>query len=611
MDTDEQTVKCELCGKELDSQRTLRIHKHQDHNLISSGIKRDSNELEDHKKSQPKIHDLTTSSPPGKVRVIELQNSQNSENNIKIEDYSNLIIQEKMAKDETENIRILLEKRIDQLEYQIENLRADYQKLKNVIEGKNPVEAEEQIKTDIKSLPEKLTKLRLKRINDEHLSQLSGFTSYYKSIPNGACLTHSAAVHIYNDENERINVKRKVNNHIADNYDNFYKNEIQMPYVETIGTGEEAHQIVLTTPVELKEFLRDPTSGSLLVYSNQQEIKALANIFNMNIHIFTYQKEACKPYWRTICPDPGLVSQAEYSPGTIPDMYLYNKYNCHFDLLISDQTVNGLNQVGQKLSSSSEYKQETSGLIESGTKENETDLESLIKNKQSGFRRTSPMSKPEETTICEVCRLNCNTNIRLKTHMKSHAQETIYDMSPLQQAIQPDSFKQDKPTGITCNKCERIFTEKYQLRKHVKDQHPSFKPCKNFPGKSPGEACTYGEQCSFYHVTLPQNTEICWDCGKLFTEKPSLMHHRKTTHKSTQYCKKIKEPGGCHRSSETCWFSHSEPDVSQSTFSSHNNAGENKLTPTNPEGPQNNADHTINPKQGFPRLPRTKLDPNI
>ena len=67
-----------------------------------------------------------------------------------------------------------------------------------------------------------------------------------------------------------------------------YKNEIQMPFVETIGTGEEAHQIVLTTPEELKEFLRDPTSGSLLVYSNQQEIKALANIFD--IYLLTKKK---------------------------------------------------------------------------------------------------------------------------------------------------------------------------------------------------------------------------------------------------------------------------------------------------------------------------------
>ena len=135
--------------------------------------------------------------------------------------------------------------------------------------------------------------MRQKRVNEDHISQLKGFTHFYKSIPNGACLTNCAAVHIHGNENERTQVKSKVNNHIADNYDKYYINEIELPFIETIGTGEEARQINITTGEDLKKFLRDPNSGSLLVFSNQQEIKALCNIFNTNIHIFIYDKENC------------------------------------------------------------------------------------------------------------------------------------------------------------------------------------------------------------------------------------------------------------------------------------------------------------------------------
>ena len=109
---------------------------------------------------------------------------------------------------------------------------------------------------------------------------------YFEADGDGACGTNCGSVHTMEDDSKgaMMNMKRKINHHMADHYDNIYKNVIGLPYIETV-FGEEERQ-VCSTPQELKEFLR--SERSLRVYSNVQELQAMANIFNMAIDIFTY-----------------------------------------------------------------------------------------------------------------------------------------------------------------------------------------------------------------------------------------------------------------------------------------------------------------------------------
>ena len=39
-----------------------------------------------------------------------------------------------------------------------------------------------------------------------------------------------------------------------------------------------------------------------------------------------------------MCPDPEMSQYADFPPGAVPDMYLYNSDNCHFDLLVADNS---------------------------------------------------------------------------------------------------------------------------------------------------------------------------------------------------------------------------------------------------------------------------------
>ena len=126
----------------------------------------------------------------------------------------------------------------------------------------------------------------LASVHEEHLPDLRGFSLRFKALGNGACVTNCAAVHVYEDEDEGPKVKRRVNLHMADNWDSYYKNKISLPYIETIGVGEHSKTVIITSGEEMIDFLR--SDDALLVYSNSQELIALSNIFNINISIFTF-----------------------------------------------------------------------------------------------------------------------------------------------------------------------------------------------------------------------------------------------------------------------------------------------------------------------------------
>ena len=63
----------------------------------------------------------------------------------------------------------------------------------------------------------------------------------YVAPSDGACFTNCLTTHIScteDVEERRINIRR-VNHHIADNSDNYYKYKIILPYIETVGVGEK------------------------------------------------------------------------------------------------------------------------------------------------------------------------------------------------------------------------------------------------------------------------------------------------------------------------------------------------------------------------------------
>ena len=80
------------------------------------------------------------------------------------------------------------------------------------------------------------------------------------------------------------------------------------------------------------------SEDSLCVFSNYQELLALANMLNITVRIFSYgiggDESRCE--WKEISPDPAKAATAHFPKGLIPDMYLYNSDQTHYDLLVAE-----------------------------------------------------------------------------------------------------------------------------------------------------------------------------------------------------------------------------------------------------------------------------------
>ena len=230
----------------------------------------------------------------------------------------------------------------------------------------------------------------------------------YETIPNGDCSENALSVHVYEDEKEGPKVKRRINHHVADNWDNYYKNKITLPYKEVVGVGAKTQTVEKETREEMLEFLR--SEESLMVYSNTQELIAIANLFNINIFIFTYRGDT--GWWNEVCPDPEMAASAEIKFGKwAPDMYLYHSDDTHYDLLVDENSRLALGLLAGKVgftwnsvpsnkekSKVSEEKllMEEVIIVDDDTMNEYQEEITLVRGKSSGQRRTNTQSDAEE-----------------------------------------------------------------------------------------------------------------------------------------------------------------------------------------------------------------------
>ena len=175
----------------------------------------------------------------------------------------------------------------------------------------------------------------LAHVRKEHLPKLNGYSLRYLSEGNGACANNSVAVAIHEDEDEGPKVKRKTLDHMADHYSTYYMNKIGLPYVETVGVGEHSKTVTKTTDEQMIEFLK--SEEAMTVFSDAHELLAMANMYNIRIHVFTYG--GTTDGWNTVHPDPEMVSLLGSSSGLkLPDVSLYHSYNNHYDLLVERES---------------------------------------------------------------------------------------------------------------------------------------------------------------------------------------------------------------------------------------------------------------------------------
>ena len=163
--------------------------------------------------------------------------------------------------------------------------------------------------------------------------------------------------------------------------------------------------------------------------------------------------------------------------------------------------------------------------------------------------------------LCSECPFQTNNLNSLKIHMNVSKHTTNIT----------DSVK--------CKFCESRFVTKKLLRTHIKDNHTSFKPCRNNAENN----CKFGQDCIYNHeITISDNEFICYECGNLFKNKWELIMHIKSEH-SHIICRNF-IINRCKFNSGNCMYSHSEkglPNTNSSVFQLH---------PPNPEPPNIDGD---------------------
>ena len=546
------------------------------------------------------------------------------------------------------NTKILQEKRINELEFLVEKMIDEKKQdkeciaelandLADMLEEKK--KDEQRILALEKSL-EGLEKSEHKEgnkhvvpVHDAHISKLKGFKLRYKTIGDGACFTNAIAVHVSKDENESKNIKRRLNHHIADNYENFYKFILPLPYKETVGVGKGSKDVELKTKEELLEFLR--SDESLNVYSNAHDVLAAANLFKTRIHTFTYTGK--EGIWSEVAPHDEMSSCAEFKEEWIPDIFLYHSMDNHFDLLVKDGDFFPMeSQLSSVENGSCKPEQSRAGFtpqevlnveellvedLSEDKSETKVELEeefTLVRGKNSGHRRADPQSyaeKVKSTTktfkcfkcdkelesqglldshvkqlhgrqnfSCDVCQSEFKKRLDLEMHrIEQHETQESDEWNcndcafqatdPLElmkhlkiKSHQPSPNIKDKRKIFQdyrrCYTCDLEVDGYFNLMNHRKEEHPSKRKCRNFPGGN----CTWGKNCWYVHSEELMDVDEsfkeektkynCYNCHIEFETKDDFKKHKKREHwTNVETCTKFLA-SKCDRSEDNCWYLH-------------------------------------------------------
>ena len=552
------TLNCDTCSLVFDCKDNLNKHMKSMHDRNSDTLSTTS----------------PCSSPPRKK--LEILNESNNE-------IEKMNTNDTLVNNETENVIGQEHDLVIKLNARIRSLESSVQSLavRNDQDGELKAILYQQMEKFRLQNDEETCRKTLFDVKEAHVSSLNGFKSYMKIVGNGACLENCTAMHLFKDQALGVKVKRIVNDHMVSNLD-YYSNMIQYPYKEFIFAEQD--YIVINTPDELKDFLQ--SDRSLTVYSNDQEILAIANLFNIRISIFSYNGES--GYWNHVYPDPAFGACRDKETWA-PNMSLYHNKNTHYDLLIENMTKTNNSDDHSKYCQLCDKVFQTAAELTSHLDAHNT-LTFACETCDLSYKQRLDLEMHmieihEENNLlfaCETCDLSYKKKLDLEMHMIDvHEEKKLrewtcndcylqYETSEeLRIHLKHTSHQPSPNVGNTkdvfidymkCYTCDLEFEGSRNLMAHRKSSHPSKKKCKNFPSN-----CVFGTDCLYIHeedmMDLDESLQNeamskCHVCKIDFPSKDAFMLHKKDKHgASVANCRKFRSKE-CTRDSKSCWFHH-------------------------------------------------------
>ena len=586
--------KCTNCDYTYMNTESLKVHmftheEPEEPMKVSSISKRGSDSPKDSEKisfEEKRIDDTIMDT----TEAIQISNDELAERS-KLRDEK---IREKERKREEEEQRYNETKRKREENSELKKKTSSKKKKKKKISSPpSPSNDQNNLPQNIRPVPE----------NVRHLVKADDLMLCVK--PDGACGFNSTAGHILEDTDQGPKLRRVINRHLCDRWEN-YKEKYDFPYSRQIGALGE--WVYFENSKKFLEYLKNNSKADFL-WTDSQELHIVANLYQVDIKIITTKGlEDKNPTINMINPDPELESYALLPKGTIHAMTLIHFENNHFNLVISSKSRLFTNEVNKKpdddrtnkelqelrvkyenlkqvhedcLKELEKLKREKEKSKEEENRDGDMEEhdnheeEKLVAMKNTGFTRIGPQShsmrkNKSRTLSCPICHQIFISESTLSKHTEKHTTDGDWNCTKCSfQTNSESSLKKHEKTakhetvtevndGIKCNLCNKCFSNEDNIVIHKRNDHRSFKPCKNLPN------CPYGTDCMFNH-NPKSNKFICYECGEEFEVLRDLMVHRKKKH-TMNTCEKFLK-NECKRTQETCWYNHEnkEPTINESS----------------------------------------------
>ena len=575
------SFKCTVtgCNSTFYYERNLSEHKRSQH-----AIKTDKRET---------LHS-PTSSPPRKRFEKEIEENEADMLNL---DEMEIIVEKEISR------KFMFEKKIKELEVALLEERRERERLKAELEKK---EFESTSKNKSKVLKEPV------RVKNEHIKHLKGFKWRYPIRGDGRCLENCTAIHKYGNEDQGMDVRILINEHVAGNW-NYWKNKLPLPYKESIYIEGMEKAIEKKTDEEMINFLKFD-EDALKVYSGGYTLNAIANLYNIKIHIFTYEGDHGN--WNVVFPDPEVATPAE------SEMFLYHSKENHYELLVNDTniTFETKNEAMSDMKENSEgwkvFKSKT-GKKKVNTKENESDKvmvdtkdideeQTLMDGKKTGYRRTTPQDsaevfeKTDSIFTCKKCDKKLESQGLLVAHMADTHNQQSFQCEECEQGFKKRldlemhkiETHENRETFV-CDFCAKVETSKSLLDEHLQIHRAEETGCaicgkvfsnqrnldihalkhRNYKewncNDCPFQASSADELIKHLKLSGHQPSENikdnrksyndykqCYTCKLEFDGYWNLMEHRKSVHPSNKRCRYY--PDGKCVFGIKCWYIHEE-----------------------------------------------------
>ena len=194
---------------------------------------------------------------------------------------------------------------------------------------KSKKDAKKPSKTTIKTCTS--SKSFTSEVCQEHKHLIPEHLGVYVIPGDGSCLFGALAAHIYQDESQVMNLRRLCHYYMVENWW-YYAQFFALPFIETVGVGAESYSVHINNYDDLKSFFL--SNNSLKCFNNSSiDFAVVANMFNMNIGVFTYGLGNLPPRWSWVYPDPLFIPSSN-TYDFIPDALLYHRDNVHYELLV-------------------------------------------------------------------------------------------------------------------------------------------------------------------------------------------------------------------------------------------------------------------------------------